>query len=142
MFEVRGLWLDKAGNMETEDRMDTEGSGQAMPDQGMPCGGCGEADGSNDARRSPMAMSGAQSPGQVTLKGRELALFQAGQMIGAAQAYRQVAQRLQKQAKQLETEAMKRMLDGNAILNNVLGAATRGAKAGQRVVNAIKALTG
>lgn len=122
--------------------MDAEGSGQTMPDQGMPCGGCSEASGSNDAGRSAMAMSGAQSPSQVTLKGRELALFQAGQMIGAAQAYRQVAARLQQQAKQLESEAAKRMMDGNGILNSVLGAATRGAKAGQRVVNAIKALAG
>lgn len=122
--------------------MDAEGSGQTMPDQGMPCSGCGEVDGANDAGRSTMEMQGAQSPSQVTLKGRELALFQAGQMIGAAQAYRQVAQRLQKQAKQLESEALKRMMDGNGILNSVLGSAQRGAKAGQRVVNAIKALTG
>lgn len=127
--------------METEDRMETEDSDPAMSNQGLPTGGNGEATGPNDAGRSSMAMSGTQQPGQVILKGRELALFQAGQLIGAAQAYRQVADRLKKQAAQLETEATKRIVEGNSILNRTLEAAQRGANVGRRVVAAVKALT-
>jgi hypothetical protein len=134
--------MDQTGNMETEDRMEPEGASPAVPDPRLPRRCCDEAARQNPERRSPVAMPNAQQSEQVTLKGRELALYQAGQLIGAAQAYRQLAQQMRKQAQSLESQAIARMSEGNAILSKVLDAANRGAKAGRRVVAAFKALTG